>query len=101
MMAINPQMLAQILQSQRQPQSVGGMQGQSALGGAGQLLQKLAMMRNMQQQMRPPQQPQSPMSGMPIQGQGAPGGIAPDQPVDPTMNFRRLIGGGPPQGSVA
>jgi hypothetical protein len=100
-MSANPQMLAQILmnQGQQQPSGYGGMQGQSALGGAGQLLQRIAMMRSLQQP--PPPSPAGGMPGMPIQGQGAPGGIAPDQPIDPSVNIRRLLQNNPPQGSMA
>jgi len=62
-MSADPQMMAQMLASQlggQQPQSVGGMQGQTPpVGAAAQMAQKIMLMRALQQG-QPPQQSRMP-----------------------------------------
>ena len=89
-MSVNPQMIAQILMNhqQQQPQSVGGMQGQSALGGAGQLLQRIAMMRAMQQPPTPQQTQSTPLI------QGKPASYNPNVPPQ-APNLQNIFQGVP------
>jgi len=87
-MSADPQMMAQMLASQlggQQPQSVGGMQGQTPpVGAAAQMAQKIMLMRALQQG-QPPQQSRMPpqpniMGGVAAQPQAmqqmpTPGGV--------------------------
>lgn len=73
------QMLAMGLQGNGQGASVGGQQPQTnALGAGAQLVQKLMLMKALQQQQRPP------VPGAPPQVQGPPPQLQPPaQPVPP------------------
>lgn len=84
-MSANPQAMAQMLATQLGGgQSVGGMQGQNSgpMGAAGQLVQKIMLMKALQQG-QPPQQP-----GMPPVPAQLPGAMAP-----PQMNQLPMPGG--------
>lgn len=76
-MSANPQAMAQMLAMQLGGnQSAGGMQGQNSgpMGAAGQLVQKIMLMKALQQG-----QPQPPQPGMPPVPAQLPGAMAPQQ----------------------
>lgn len=92
-MSADPQMMAQMLASQlggQQAQPVGGMQPQAGpVGAAGQLAQKIMLMRALQQGQppgqQPPGQPPNPTT------MGAPG--LPGQAMPQQMNQAPMPGG--------
>lgn len=65
-MSVDPQQMAMMLASGlggNQAPQVSGIQTSNPLGGAPQMLQKLMLMRALQQGQQPPQQPPGPYQG--------------------------------------